>query len=183
MFFKDIVWSFDNFNYFFFRYFSFFESVFRMFCEVNSHSNFNLGVFSIIVNKMLRIRGPRMKPIIPNMAIPPKSPISITTGWIFDFLPTRETLNIESMYVLRMIPRTTTPIAVPMFPFANSIIATGTHISRGPSAGTSANIPISTPSTIANLTPKSQNPIMATVASISASRKVPTRMSLITNSI
>ena len=38
-----------------------------------------------------------MNPMIPNMAIPPKSPISIMTGWIFDFLPTSLILTIESM--------------------------------------------------------------------------------------
>ena len=85
--------------------------------------------------------------------------------------------------MLRKIPRIVTPIAVPTFPFANSIIATGTQMSSGPSAGTRAKIPINAPNRIANLTPKNQKPIAAIDASKSAIKKVPTRMSLITSSI
>ena len=132
---------------------------------------------------MLRISGPRMKPIIPNRVIPPKSPISITTGWIFDFLPTSFILTIESMYVLRKIPRIVTPIAVLTLPFANSIIATGTQINSGPRAGTSAKIPTNAPRRIANFTPRNQKPMAAIEASSKAIRKVPIRISLITNSI
>ena len=58
--------------------------------------NSNLGMFSIITSKILRIKGPRINPINPKICIPPRIPINITTGCIFDFPPTSFNLTIES---------------------------------------------------------------------------------------
>ena len=63
------------------------------------------------------------------------------------------------------------------------IIAIGIHISAGPSAGISASIPIINPSIKYNFIPNIQNPIIAIIASKTATISVASNISLAVFSI